>query len=134
MIEEPIDPAELLAFIRSWFRLLASDKWLEACGLLDRPNCYGLQWTPDDIRSALDMTYGPECRFRRIHPEGPQFTDPDTTSGILHANVVAISDGTGYSAEHDVPLNGEWSDLTAQFEFLRTTDGLAIVLHDLHIL
>jgi hypothetical protein len=47
---------------------------------------------------------------------------------------VALSDGSGFSLYHAVPLNGEWSDLTAQFEFLRRPNGLAVVLHDLHVL
>jgi hypothetical protein len=48
--------------------------------------------------------------------------------------VVRIGDGSGYAVDHAVPLNGEWSDLTAQFEFLEEADGFAVVLHDLHVL
>ena len=47
---------------------------------------------------------------------------------------MAFDDGSGYSVEHDVPLNGEWSDLTAQFEFVRFPKGYAVVLHDLHVM
>jgi len=134
LIAEPASPNDLLAVIRDWFRLLAADRWDEAIGMLDEPNRYGIQWTPEGIRGALDLTFRPGCRFRVTHPEGPQFTDPDAASGLPHADVVAFDDGSGYSADHDVPLNGEWSDLTAQFEFLRRPNGLALVLHDLHVL
>ena len=102
--------------------------------MLDEPNCYGIRWTPQYIRYALDEAFGPGCRFRVAHPEGPQFTNPDTASGHPHGDIAAFDNGTGYHANHDVPLNGSWSELTAQFEFLRRPGGLAIVLHDLHVL
>ncbi len=40
----------------------------------------------------------------------------------------------GYYAEHDVPLNGEFSDLTALFRFYRRGGELAVQLKDLHVL
>lgn len=36
--------------------------------------------------------------------------------------------------DYDLPLNGEWSDLTAQFLVYRVDDSLALVLQDLHVL
>jgi hypothetical protein len=134
LIAEPTNPDELLAVIQQWFRLLPGGRWDEASGMLDEPNRYGIRWTPQYIRYALDLAHGPGCRFRVSHPEGPQFTNPDTASGHACADVVAFDDGSGYSADHDVPLSGAWSELTAQFEFLRRPGGLAIVLHDLHVL
>jgi hypothetical protein len=102
--------------------------------MLDEPNGYGIHWTPQYIRHALDLAYRPGCRFRVEHPEEPQFSEPDAAVGAPHFDVVAFDDGSGYSAYCDVPLNGAWSDLTAQFEFLRRPGGLAVVLHDLHVL
>jgi hypothetical protein len=134
VIPEPADPDQLLAVVRDWFRLLAAGRWDEASAMVDEPNSYGIRWTPDYIRNVLDMTYGPGCRFRAEHPEGPQFSDPDAATGIPEASVVELGDGGGYSADHDVPLNGRWSELSAQFEFLRRPSGLAVVLHDLHVL
>lgn len=134
MIAEPTNPEDLLAVIRAWFRLLAADRWAEASAMLDEPNQYGIHWTPEYIRYTMDLTFGPDCRFRVAHPKGPQFSDPDKATGVCHADVLAFDDGRGFSADHDVPLNGSWSDLTAQFEFLRRPGGLAVVLHDLHVL
>lgn len=134
MIREPTNPEDLLAFIRDWFRLLANDRWPEAIAMLDEPNHYGIVWTPEYIRNALDSAFEPDCRFRVDHPEGPRFSDPDTATGTCHADVLPFDDGHGFSADHDVPLNGSWSDLTAQFEFIRRPDGLAVILHDLHVL
>ena len=134
MIAEPNNPEALLVFIRNWFRLLAADRWPDACASLDERSQYGIEWTPEYIRHALNLAFGPDCRFRSDHPEGPQFSDPDTASGTCHASVLPFDDGRGFSADHDVPLNGLWSDLTAQFEFLRRPGGLAVILHDLHVL
>ena len=134
MIPETSNPDQLLAVIRDWFRLLAADRWDEASAMVDEPNGYGNRWTPLDIRQALDLAYAPGCRYRTEHPEGPQVSDPDATAGVPHASIVTFQDGSGFSAEHDVPLNGAWSDLTAQFEFLRRPGGLAFIVHDLHVL
>lgn len=134
MIVEPNERCELLTVIRDWFRLLAEGRWGDACGLLDEPNVYGVRWTPEYIQHALDSAFPPGCRFRVAHPEGPRFSDPTTASGTPDGDVVAFNDARGYAADHDVPLNGSWSDLTAQFQFLRRPNGLAVVLHDLHVL
>ena len=35
---------------------------------------------------------------------------------------------------HDLPLNGEWSDLTATFRLAQSADGgLDVVLEDIHV-
>ncbi|WP_165224708.1 hypothetical protein [Aquisphaera insulae] len=134
MIDEPSDPDDLFAVVRDWFRLLAAGRWAEAGDMLDEPNGYGIRWTPAEIRHAFELAYGPGCRFRASHPEGPQPSDPDVAAGEPGADVWAIRDGRGYRVDHDVPLNGSWSELTAQFEFLRRPGGLAVVLLDLHVL
>jgi hypothetical protein len=38
------------------------------------------------------------------------------------------------SVDVDLPLNGEWSDLTAQFEFEPVDRGIALSLYDLRVL
>jgi hypothetical protein len=134
MIAEPTNPDQLLAVIRDWFRLLAADRWEEASGMLDEPNMYGIRWTPEYIRYALDLAYGPDCPFRAAHSEGPRFSDPETATGNPNAEVWTAQNESGFRADHDVPLNGAWSELTAQFEFLRRPGGLAVILHDLHVL
>ncbi|MCE9533029.1 MAG: hypothetical protein K8T89_18175 [Planctomycetes bacterium] len=134
MLAKPTDPSVLIAFIRDWFRLLSLGQMNEASQQLDEQNCWGIRWTPEYIRNALELAFGPGCRFRVEHPEGPQFSDPDSATGAPHAEVWELDDKRGYGADHDVPLNGEWSDLTAQFEFLDRPNGLSVVLHDLHVL
>jgi len=112
-------------FTRDWFRLLARGEFASAVSHLDEPNSYGEWWDAERIQGVLRD-------FARS--EAVPVTDPDTIAGDGHPSLVELADGRGYSFEHDVPLGGEWSDLTAQFEFLRRASGYAVVLHDIHVL
>lgn len=136
MIEIPIDDAErtLVAFVRNWFTLLAAGRSQEACNMIDEPNYYGIAWTPEQIQQVVAGAFGPQSRFRLRHPEGIRCTDPEELSEGGNPEVYPSHDGGHYRFDHDVPLNGEWSDLTAQFEFHRRQKGYVVVLHDLHVL
>ncbi len=125
-----------MAFVRTWCKLLAQGCWKEACELLDEPNCYGISWTPESIRAFIEEDiYSPDTRFAREHPEGIIYTDPDELEPQQRSELVAFSDHSGYCLDYDLPLNGEWSDITAQFEFLkREHNRYAVILHDLHVL
>jgi len=112
-------------FARSWFRLLAHGKYGEAVLCLDAPNSYGVQWNEDQIRKTL-RDY--------VRADSVNVTDPDLISTKAHLGLIELKDGRGYTFEHDVPIDGCWSDLTVQFEFLRGPDGYKVVLHDIHVL
>ena len=45
-----------------------------------------------------------------------------------------FNDKAGWAIEYDIPINGEWSDLTAQFEFYKKENGYSFLLHDIHVL
>jgi hypothetical protein len=105
-----------------------------ACALLDEPNCYAIFWTPDLIRQIVPDTFSPATQFYRYHPEGPVFSDPFELEEQKGLEVIEFEDGSGYAFDYYVPLNGEWSDLTAQFEFRKRDGGYAVILHDLHVL
>jgi len=125
---------ELIGFVQIWLDLLANGKDEEACSLLDKPNCYGIEWTPEKIREILEEEFSAESIFGRAHPEGVSFSTVKETFGECKADVLRFDDGSGYSVEHDVPLNGEWSDLTARFEFIGKAPRFEVILHDLHVL
>ena len=136
MIEiSPDEPEKsMLVFVKRWLKLLSDGRLDEACALLDEPNCYKVSWTPDLIKQTVNEIFSPDSRFYLYHPEGPVFTDPHELKEGRDIDAVEFADGSGYSFWYDVPLNGEWSELTAQFEFLKTPKGYAVVLHDLHVL
>ena len=118
--------ADTSQYIRRWYRLLAQNRWDEASALIDEPNSYGMVFTPAEIRRVLAANYD--------FTDADTFTDPDVLPKEGRFSICGYADGSGYSVEYDVPLNGEWSDLTAQFELLVRPGGLAVVLHDLHVL
>ncbi len=136
MLEPTTSPIEeqLLAFVRRWFDLLAEGRAAEACGLLDEPNSYGLVWMPAMIGNLVEETFGPGTTFRTENPDGPTFCPSANAHGACHPSIGQFADGSGFWLDHEVPLNGKWSDLTAQFEFKWRDERLSVVLHDLHVL
>jgi len=128
------DPTDaMLSFVREWFDLLAQGRFEEASVRLDEPNSYGVVWSADRLRMAAEEAFGPGSTFRARHPDGPRYSQPSEAAGSNPAEVTLMDEGR-YALDHDVPLNGEWSDLTARFFFLRRPDGYAVVLHDMHVL
>ncbi len=125
---------ELIAFVQSWFNLIAQGHINEACNQLDKPNCYGIKWNAKKIQVLISDEFSPDTLFGSSHPEGVAFSSVSQTSGKFSADVLKFDDGSGYTVEHDVPLNGEWSDLTAQFEFVGEFPEFEVILHDLHVL
>lgn len=124
----------ILAFVMKWVALLADGRAEDACALLDKPNSYGIGWTPRSIEEVINTTFSADSSFYRRHPEGPIVTDPYQLTEQRDIEVIELQDGNGYLFDYDLPLNGERSDLTAQFEFHKTPNGYAVVLHDLHVL
>jgi len=125
---------EMINFIQRWFDLIANGKISEACDKLDKVNCYGVKWTPDKIQEVIKDEFGPESIFGHDYPNGVYFSTVKATHGNYRADALKFNDGSGYSIEHDVPLNGKWSDLTAQFEFVGKFPTFDVILHDLHVL
>ena len=127
------DPeGQLVAFAQTWFRRVARAEWEAALAMLDDPNSDGARWTEESITKLLRETFGPDTRF--VAEFGvPKFSDPDLASGTRHHSFGRFDAG-GFWLDHDVPLNGTFSDLTAQFEFRPGSNGYAAVLHDLHVL
>ena len=133
-VKSQIPNKEFVAFIHDWFELLAHGKLEEACQKIDKPNSYGITWTPEKIIEVVNDNFGPGTTYFLEHPEGPVFSNVSETEGKFRADVIRFNDGSGYSVEHDLPLNKEWSDLTAQFEFIGGKREFEVILHDIHVL
>jgi hypothetical protein len=106
-------------------RLLARGDYEEAASWLDEPNSYNEQWSAERIKSVLEEY----CRSTNVN-----VSNPDTVAEIRKPSLVQLEDESGYSFAQDVPLNGRWSDLTAQFEFLRQGEQFKVILQDIHVL
>ena len=115
-------------------KLLADNRLDEACSLLEHPNRFDVVWTPDLIKETVHETFSPDTLFYKFHPEGPVFTDPYELEEQRHFEPIEFDDGSGYHFEYDIPLNGEWSDLTAIFQALKTPRDYSVFLDDLHVL
>ena len=126
--------ADILHFMRGWLDLLAAGRLDEACSSLDEPSGSGDRWTPESLMAQVSEIFSPDTRFYLEHPEGPRFTRVDTFKGRLRADVIPYDDGSGFSVQHDVPLNEECADLTAIFDLRWHGGCLRVCLCDLHVL
>ena len=121
-------------FVRSWLDLVGSGRLADACAALDQPTSYGESWTPERLEEVLRDVFPPESRLSREAPHGIRFTPASDADGEPHVTFGTFNDGKGYWMDHDVPLNGVFSDLTAQFEFHGEGSQLTVALQDLHVL
>jgi hypothetical protein len=108
----------------SFFELIALGDWAGALARIDRPTSYGRTWTRADIEHEI-AAYG-SCNLN--------VTSPTSATGEPHTSTGHFNDGSGFYFDFAVPLDGQWSDLTAQFEFRKHANGYAVVLEDIHVL
>jgi hypothetical protein len=92
-----------------------------------RANCYGELWAWETVQGVIKDAFGHRGTPLRV-------SDPEVAAGRDCFSLLRLSDGTGYSVDVSLPLDGEWSDLTIQLEFLERPQGLAMVLHDVHVM
>jgi hypothetical protein len=130
---DPHDAA--IRVVRTFFTLIGHGRWGDALALIDAPNSYGVAWSEQSIRTLIEHDiFGPDTIYAREHPEGVTYTSPDLVSGHPSVSILNLKDGSGFTLEQFVPLNGQWSELTVQFEFMRRHNGYEVILHDLHVL
>jgi hypothetical protein len=133
--------AEILAACREWVDLAADGRLADAIEMLHIPARYdeSQHWTTESLRRYVG-NYGswdpwPDGRTWEITPVDSARAPDDQPNFQPHADLIRFdADPRSGSAELDLPLNGEWSDLTAQFEFEPVGDGTGLSLYDLHVL
>jgi hypothetical protein len=129
----------ILDLVREWVSFIAEGDFESAYQLSAHDQYYG--WTPDLMRTVI-QNYGSVEPM----PSGQKFVVThikDTTGGSKPRHEVNRLDRTleVQSANSavvanvwfDLPLNGEWSDLTATFEVQQMDDQLKLVLNDVHV-
>ena len=119
---------DILAFIRSWAESLADERCQDALGMVDARS----HWTPELLRTTIE-NYG----FIEPLSDGQVFrvTPADRATGPLRPrHEVTWFDEVRGLVHFDLPLNGEWSDVTALFDLERTHRGIRLVLDDVHVL
>jgi hypothetical protein len=139
----PLDATDqdLLAACREWLALVSDERYEEAIAFLYVPTDYdpSQRWTPSTLRQYIS-NYGswdpwPDGRTWRITSLESASLPADAQTWRPRADVVRFDKHPlAGSIEVDVPLNGVWSDLTAQFEFKVLHGQLVLSLYDLHVL
>lgn len=124
--------------VRKWVSLLAENDYDNAALLLASVPGIGVVYDAATIRSAVGR-YSPDYR-NALDVERDKFV-PVVTA------ITNIADRTGENMiiycpggtelptiDYDLPLNGEWSDLTAKFRVIRVDDGYCLGLQDIRVL
>jgi hypothetical protein len=128
--------ADLLAVVRSWVDLLAAGEYAQAQALLVRVE-EDRDWPPARVAEII-AAYEPPPKARA---EGPARVTPVRTArvvDVLPRHAVSrwgpgCRPGVVGDIHFDLPINGAWSDLMANFLFRRVPGGLALELWDLHV-
>jgi hypothetical protein len=119
--------SQILDVVRMWAHSLAAEDYAGALALVDARR----HWTPDLLRTVI-TNYGSVEPMRdgstyRVTPLG-------TVRGGPKPRHEVDREGDRISVWFDLPLNGEWSDLTATFDLIPRDGGLALVLDDVHVM
>lgn len=137
MLPLTITEADIIDFATRWSKLMAAGDMQAACDLLDEPNGGGDWWTPKMLRECVEVEhFGPGTIFSRLHPEGVVYSDPEMVQRTCPSrqHQVCPFGKDGYCLDWELPLNGEWSDLTAQFRFSRSPEGFRVCIYDIHVM
>jgi hypothetical protein len=138
MVTLPLDAtdADLLAVVHSWVDLLAAGEYAQAQALLVRVE-EERDWPPERVAEVI-AAYQP-CPPART--EGAVRVTSVRTARVadfLPRQAVSrwgegCRPGVVGDIHFDLPINGAWSDLMANFFFRRVAGGLALELWDLHV-
>lgn len=124
----------LLKGVITWVDLLAEGRFGDAFNLTAHDSHYA--WTPDLIRSVIagyGLPHEPgehEYRISRVS----EVKESSTPRWEVDRWRDAEPNGRVGFITLCLPLDGEWSDLTATFEILQNDGRLVLVLDDIHVL
>lgn len=128
---------QILDVLRDWIELLAQDKYNEAFEMFRYGENSG--WTPEHIRTWIN-----NCTAWEPWDTGEVFkvtSLKEPISGKSYNCDVNWWDSPPPNCKEckgvvyfDLPLNGEWSDITAMFDIIELDDCLILELDDIHIL
>ncbi len=140
----PATSIEIEKAVLYWIELLAEEKYTEAYDLTLHDPYY--QWSPTDIENVING-YGlpyeaPDKKFKVTPPllaafdsnSNPYkdivfYEDSTIKPHRLHNEMMVMGDIC-----YNLPLNGEWSDLSALFKILKKDDFVMLELNDIHVL
>jgi len=123
---------ELLAEVHAWIELLSEGNFANALQRI--PGEQDEAWTPQLLEQVV-AGYG----LPRPHPRGVRFqvTSPGNAAGAVQVALVereVLPPGALAYVEHSLPLNGQWSDLTATFVLYPSESKASLRLREVHVL
>ncbi len=121
---------ELLRRVEEWIDDLARGDFAAAFARTKHDPYYG--WTPELIERVI-AGYG----LPEPHPSGARYAVTSRASARGHPHTREVERETSLPVvarvHHDLPLNGEWSDLTASFRVERGASGMDMFLEEIHV-
>lgn len=118
---------DVLKFLRRWVQLLSENRYPEAFAYLD------ISAEKNTIKD-----YPAFCRIinEYFNYKNWRITDPSLPDRHSERfDMCYYDDKSGFCCDYDLPVNNEWSDLTAQFSFKNIGGGLyRIYLENVHLL
>ena len=139
-ISLPFDRNKIERTIHYWLHLLANEDYAEAFALTEHNAYFG--WTPELIKSYINGYGLPYEQGDTVY----KVTDWKTayTGNIKHYKDIELfnnpinHDNSKFKiigiVHYDLPLNGEWSDLTTIFKILQADNYITLELNDIHVL
>jgi hypothetical protein len=124
---------ELLDGVRKWVDLLSEDRFSKAFDLTAYDSYR--EWTPDLIRSVIagyGVPHEPESREYGISKVSQTEGGPSPRWEVDRWQNAEPSSRIGF-VRFDLPLDGEWSDLTATFEVVQINEHYVLILQDIHV-
>lgn len=122
---------EILTCVDEWVDDLQKQDYQAAYARTEHDPYYA--WTPELIRAVIQGYGLPEPRR-----DGKIFLVSDRkkargTKGRREVDREDVRPPAIAEVWYDLPLNGEWSDLTATFRVERRNNGCVLVLQEIHV-
>lgn len=124
---------DVINFVRKFVNLLAEEKYVEAFEMTY--NNLEREMSPDLIKALIEgygfaepVENNTEPPLRVTHLSKMNVPEPK------HQIDWYKSEREIGAVHYDLPLNGEWSDLTAIFDIYNVENGIALSLYDIHVL
>jgi hypothetical protein len=98
-------------FVENWIRLLSMGRFEEAIKKIDAPNYDGIKLSAKSVQQLLENQLGKELSH--------SITDPNEMKGDGRPKLKMLNGLQAFAFSLNLPINGKWSDLTVQFEFIK---------------
>lgn len=132
---------EILEVARKWAAVLARQDYDAAFAMTAHDPYF--RWTPDLIKAVIQGYGLPEPRWDgkifRVTPiesavGGPPPPPRHEVKYYEQPHPISETDQMAVGEVwFDLPLNGEWSDLTVTFKICRSEDRTVLVLNEIHV-